>query len=451
LKNVVVMVALCLSACHARDSEFFARIYSCEPGARGDQCGPTQDGKPMVCFNGQQIGGGRSFCTEACDPAVAPEEPGTVCLSSGALLRSCRPVEGETDPSYACPPDLSCFRTNALVDEGVCVDAQVCTEDEECTGTMRTTCAARLLRERVPASVPAMADHLACVQATCSTSGMDCPSGESCLGKYYVIAPDIPDICVPNCDSNLQCPPGFACGRDSYARAAPALCLPGVPGARCTTQQDCLLGACFDTGVGFSLCTVLCRTNDDCAVLDGPGATYLCLPDAHRCVNALLFQGPACTTADDCAPGLDCYDYSPFAAFQLHGECRLPCDEDHHCPARGGVPHVCLAEGAGGCYPGSFGLPCSDSSECWPQLSCQAVSEDTRYAAGTTICTVPCLADADCDAVAATTNGGFCQDGFCHLGGNVGTSCQRDAQCLSDRCATTGPGPGTCIDPETPL
>jgi len=447
-RATLVLGVVGLWGCRAQEDEFYARIWPCRRDALGDQCGPTRDGKPMVCFNGAQLGGGTSFCTEKCDPAVGSADSRFVCLSSGALLRSCRPNAGETNPSLACPAGLSCLRTSVLLDVGVCVDMPVCNDNSQC-GSDRQKCAATLLRDRLPASMPSsvsvMADHLECLQDPCSTSASDCPSGESCLASYVDISSGVPDICVPNCDRGL-CPPGFACANSSYAPGSPTICLPGLPGTRCTSNQDCLFGDCFNTDAGFSICSTYCLEPKDCTPFNSPGFSFLCIASSHHCLSTQAFQGPACVTADDCA-GLGCYDYSPYVAVQAGGECRVPCDGQRRCPARGGVPHVCLAGGAGGCYPGLFGLPCADSSECIPDLVCAAItSADARYAAGTSICTTACLTDDDCDMDASTTRAGFCQDGLCHLGGGIDAPCTRPSECLSDRCSLNAAGQGTCLD-----
>ena len=172
----------------------------------------------------------------------------------------------------------------------------------------------------------------------------------------------------------------------------------------------------------------------------GPGGT-------GKCIGTRPFAGPNCTDDDGCLGGFKCYWYSPFVADQRHGECRLPCDENLQCPARAGIPHICLDGGNGGCYPSGFGLPCADTSDCLSAFTCQVVAPDERSKISSpAICTIACENDSDCTSdVAINSHGGFCRDGFCRPTGQDGVACDRDAQCLSGRCLLNGDGgTGTC-------
>ena len=106
--------------------------------------------------------------------------------------------------------------------------------------------------------VPLLTDNLHCLQSGCMTTGTDCPPGETCL-PVALPYNAVPDICVPNCDGNLRCPPNFVCSRAVSGPAAPLVCIPGLPGSRCAGPQDCLVGDCEDTEAGFSVCTTPCN------------------------------------------------------------------------------------------------------------------------------------------------------------------------------------------------
>ena len=127
--------------------------------------------------------------------------------------------------------------------------------------------------------------------------------------------------------------------------------------------------------------------------------------------------------------------YSPYQTMPV-GECRVPCGPSGECEARGGVPHVCLADGAGGCFPGRFGLPCTDSSQCMAGFTCETVTNQIAAGGPITqaVCTVPCTTDADCDANPWTTNAGYCDGGYCQLGAGTGEHCERNAHCRTRRC-----------------
>ena len=138
--------------------------------------------------------------------------------------------------------------------------------------------------------------------------------------------------------------------------------------------------------------------------------------------------------------------YSPYRTMTV-GECRLPCGPSGECPARGGLPHVCLAGGAGGCYPGRFGLPCTETSQCVAGFTCETVTNDIAAAGPITqkVCTLPCAADADCDTNPWTLKEGYCGGGYCQLGAGTDEHCERDAHCRTRRCQLPPAGSGTCL------
>src|SRR4051812_10219946 len=111
-------------ACRPRDDQFYAKVFPCASNA-SDTCGTTRDGRPMTCFAATQLGGA-DFCTETCDPGQGSSDPRFVCTPSGALLQTCGPHAGATDPERGCPNGLSCYRTDVLADEGVCIQMLVC-------------------------------------------------------------------------------------------------------------------------------------------------------------------------------------------------------------------------------------------------------------------------------------------------------------------------------------
>jgi hypothetical protein len=430
-----------VTACQVDEESFYDKVFACSAAALANQCGTTKAGKPMICYPGSQQGGGSDFCTEACNPDGGTVEPGYVCIGSGALLKSCLPVP-PTGMQNGCPAGLNCYRTDIGSNQGVCLLMRVCSVDSDCTDSQRPKCVATLVHDLWPSITT---DHLECVQPTCTTSGSACQAGESCSGDYYNTGQGVPDICLPNCLGDGECPPNYACARDPAAPAAPAVCVPGIPGARCNQEEDCVWGDCLDTGAGFKECILAlpCTADLDCAIFDTDGDTFACAPSG--CVGLTAFHGSTCVTDIDCATGEQCFGYSPYGATEGRGECRVPCAADLTCAARGGVPQVCLDRGAGGCYPGDFGLPCMQSSECVSEFTCLAVSPDPRTVIDSpNICTITCNADSDC-----TNNplirAGFCEDGFCRLPGLTGITCDRDAECESGLCLTASTsGAGQC-------
>ena len=421
-------------ACRANDDAFYAAAFACSTASGTDQCGTTKSGKTMTCYAGSQLGGGSDFCTEACDPNAGGVDSGHVCLSSGALLVKCVPNPDAGTPN-GCPAGLNCYRTDLAANEGVCLMMEVCTTDSECTDSRRPKCGATILHELKSAITT---DHLMCVQPTCATSGSSCDVGESCSANYYNTGTtNLPDICIPNCLHDQDCPPDFACAQNAGAAGAPSVCVPGVPGQRCNHQEDCLWGDCLDTGAGFSECVVAwnCTTDANCDIFDAPGDSFACANG--KCVALAPFQGASCVSDSNCTNGQQCFRYSPFGLTDPRGECRPPCGADLSCPSRGGVLQVCLDGGAGGCYPIEFGLPCTASSQCPSAFTCTAVSPDPRTVIDSpTICTISCATDGDCQSQPLIgKNGGFCDSGVCRMTGQPGVTCERDTECNSGVCA----------------
>jgi hypothetical protein len=451
---MIALLAAGLAGCHAKSDAFYERVFPCDPGAPSDECGTTRSGEPLVCYDATPLGG-QPVCTEVCRQGETEGvHDGYACLASGIRLKTCRPQGGKTDPTWACPPGLNCLRTDLFSDEGVCMSVRVCNADSDCAGgdQAKRKCAGALLKETYP-TAPIFTDSLQCMQDRCQSVGGSCPPGESCLAAIAATTSDIPDICVPNCDANMHCPPNFVCSREVSGPGAPRACVPGLPGNRCTSSLDCVLGDCTDTGEGFSLCTTPCLAASWCIPLFDAVETFECVPNldgsGKHCVSTRPFGGAPCEKPADCPPdGSFCSTYSPYG-MQTGGECRLPCDSAGRCRARGGIPHVCLAGGEGGCYPGRFALPCHDSSECMTDFSCLATPEDPELgAAAGTICTIPCTSDDDCDADPYTLHDAYCSAGFCRLAAGPGQPCTRDQHCRTRMCDLAGrSGPaGTCAE-----
>jgi hypothetical protein len=448
---LLMSIALQCLACRAQREEFCDKVFACDLNAAGDPCGPSCRGKPMTCYAGSQLGG-TDFCAEACDPEAGSDDPAFTCTTSGALLLRCHP---DADAgAEGCPAGLQCYRTDIPGDEGVCMALHVCKHDSDCPGPERTICAATVLNQLAP-GLPNN-DHLQCLQPSCGSTHTMCPPSEACLADYYSVG-SAPDICVPRCDGKQHCPPNFACVLATSGAGSPSICIPGVPGDRCVTDQDCLLGSCFDTGAGFSECvpSLSCQSDQVCGVLNSSNSTWACSKNGQTsqgtCVSTTPFHGANCNETADapngfCPDGRTCYRYSPYNPAEVFGECRVPCDDSTHtCPAIGGIPHVCLADGAGGCYPSSFALPCTTSADCLTTFACLPVSPDERTViTSQNICTEACATDDDCRSDPFIKANGFCKEGLCRIGGIAGTVCDRDAECREGVCLLDQSGLGLC-------
>jgi hypothetical protein len=248
-----VLAASCCAACSVDDGDFYAEVFSCDPEAI-DACGTTRSGQPLICYSGSAQLGGEAFCTESCDPERTPPS-GHACLPSGALLRTCDP---NADPGESgCPERLNCYRTDVTPGSasGLCLATPVCSRDADCKDPRRSRCAATVLAEMYAA--PLALSNLHCIQPACNTVGADCASGEMCLDELYERGSVIPDICIPNCVGDNECPPNFACARGPESPGSTAGCVPGIPGTRCVSHHDCMLGDCIaTTAEGVRVCSI---------------------------------------------------------------------------------------------------------------------------------------------------------------------------------------------------
>ncbi|HVR19204.1 MAG TPA: hypothetical protein VMS65_05905 [Polyangiaceae bacterium] len=452
LRLFVLACAVGSTQCRV-DKTLDDQLWTCDESS---ECG-EQDGKPMTCWQG--------YCMTSCDPENPPDELGVQCIDGGVLLHDCDPgPAGDKNPNN-CPAELDCFRTDLLYAKGVCVPFPVCSALKDCPDDEpHTVCASDILAARFE-GLPLQFDNLSCVQLGCQDGMSNCAAGTRCLGTTYMLeGNDYPDICVPLCDSQGACPPNYACARTAAAPGADRICVPGLPGVRCTGDLDCIVGSCVGTDAGFGICTLPCDTHEFCQALGTSPSYFRCVeptPGAPKvCVDSTPFQGPQCDVADDvmgdhCPTGTECFHYSPYLPSpRTKGECRVPCDDEGHCPVRGGLAHVCLdnpdnlESGGGGCYPGNFGLPCQDSSECLYPLSCEAIESDGREVyPSAKICTIPCAAATDaegdtiCEVEPATRDGGYCGDGFCRQRALPDMPCERGEQCRSLRCMN-----GHCLE-----
>lgn len=452
------LVGVAATGCKVDRAEFNRRVFSCNTAATAPACGTDDDGRPMACFAATQIGAPNDFCARMCP--VDPAKAEGLCLDSNVELRSCRPSDDVTigDGAACNQPGLACLRTDLIEDEGVCTTLNPCGENADCRDPVRSVCATSFLHSTIypQAAATLNLDHLFCLQTGCKARGTSCPPGESCLQDVIPAESHPPDICVPNCDSADRCPPNFLCYRKVSSDAAPNVCIPGLLGFTCSSSIDCMIGQCNDTGFGYSVCTLPCNMDADCKIFDGEQGRFLCVKNPAApatpgwCQTPDAYRGSICNTNADCARrnGEDvCTRFKPT---DEQGVCLAPCTADGKCSGRGGINHTCLPVPAdinpapAVCFPGYFGYPCGNDSNCTGDLSCSPAG-----AALPSICTIGCQSDADCGKPSPTGDKGnrwVNGDGFCgavDLGlpiclpnGSLpaGTPCHTSAACESQKC-----------------
>jgi hypothetical protein len=447
---IAALLLLTLPACKLDENAFYKRVFKCDTAAPDPACGTDVSGQKMGCFAARQIGA-TDFCTKTCDPAAAPTAT-NVCLPSGLELATCNPqVEGACGTSA-----LGCLRTDLLRDEGVCTTLAPCSKDEDCHDPVRSVCATSFVRELYDPVTPTLKrDHMFCMQIGCKERGTSCSPGESCLRDVIPAAAHPPDICVPNCDSNLRCPPNYLCYRKISTPLAPAVCIPGLLGFTCESSIDCLVGDCTPTGIGYKVCTTTCDTQADCERFDSEQGKFVCIKNEANptvpgvCQTPDSYRGTVCASDADCKtrnPNEVCHHFDPSAQT---GNCLLPCDGEGKCPVRGGISHTCLPasrpdEGPV-CFPGYFGYPCRGDGNCTGTLSCRPTLPGKP-----SVCSIGCTKSADCAANKWVGPDAWCVPllNVCLPRGDDGDACLADDGCKSGHCNAVGTATAKGDDPD---
>ncbi len=415
------MMAVVLGGgCHVDEDAFQERVFHCDTSAPDPLCGEDAEGEAMTCFPASQLDGS-DFCAKSCGEPMSLAAEDAVCVQGGAKLRACRPSDTTTPGGPCGRTDLGCLRTDVTSDEGVCVTMQPCTADDDCPNPVRSTCAATFLTG-LYAAAPLQADHLYCLQKGCVSGGSSCAPGQSCLPKLVAAAAHPPDICVPNCDSQLGCPPNHFCFRKLSGAGSPAICLPGLLGFLCESDVDCMVGTCMPDGepepLALNLCTVVAASEAECEQFDSDQGKLVRMPDG-RCASPDAYRGARCYDDADCTrdQGTKCVFSSKPTLPTDQGTCSRLCDADNPCTPRGGFGHVCLSftvkrDGtqARGCYPGYFGLPCNADAECVGGMICRSAGASSKF------CTIPCTptTQVDCERNRWTSGISMCsQDAVC--------------------------------------
>jgi hypothetical protein len=452
-----------VAGCKVDQAAFDNRIFACDPSAKDPECGSDSSGKPMVCYAASLLDG-TDFCARSCDTVMSLPD-GNQCVEGGAELVSCDP----TAPNGCGQSALGCLRTDVTSQEGICTTMIPCTLDTDCKDPVRSTCATTFLNQLYSHNTTLEANNLYCLQKNCQSGASSCSPGQSCLPLLVPAAVHAPDICVPNCDSQQNCPPNHVCFRKISGPANPAICIPGLLGFICESDINCLVGKCLSDGdpdqtTGLKLCTVECNSDADCAVYDSNQGTFGCIPrgDGHSyCESPYSYRGNSCHSDDDCVrngvrdSSTSCYFQTPPEKATDLGTCLRPCTGD--CAQRAGIGQTCLpfynvasptsaATPALGCFPGFFGLPCTSNANCAGDLKCRQVDPAD---ASTTICTALCQIDDDCNADRWSAEQSFCApSGLCAPLQAGGKPCLHDSQCQSKNCQKTDGGAvGMCAEP----
>ena len=263
LLAAVVAAARWLPACKVDKAAFHERLYSCNPNAADPACGTDVDDRPMACVPAYQLGGS-NFCAIGCDASGNLEaEPatGSACPRARASDRAAaggraaaplqpRPSRQHLRHRGAVLPAHRSHRRRGGVHHG-----QLVHTDRDCRDPIRSKCMGELCAHTY-AKADLKADHTYCLQAECRARRTACSPGETCMRDILPPASNPPDICVPHCDANGNCPPNYFCYPNIYGKGAPRICIPGLLGLRCESRLDCLFGDCVETGAPYKVCSV---------------------------------------------------------------------------------------------------------------------------------------------------------------------------------------------------
>jgi hypothetical protein len=237
-------------------------------------------------------GGGATRARDGGPPALAP-----VCGPDAPCAGGARCLDGQC--VQLCAHDTDCGTRERCATDGAL--AGLCVSRG--TAAPLDACAGKLCAGATPACHPTTGACVACTSASecsgndavCNRALGSCTGAEAVLcapcngdadcgssaDKRACVALDVPfeRVCVPGCDDDSGCPPGFAC---SPTRKA---CLPehgsctsyraGVRGDSCMTAADCSApglpaGSVLSGVCSGSKCALGCEQTLDC-----PG-TMLC-------------------------------------------------------------------------------------------------------------------------------------------------------------------------------
>jgi hypothetical protein len=464
----LVGIAL-VAGCKVDQAAFDNRIFTCDTSAKDPGCGTDESGKAMVCYPASLLDGA-DFCAPRCGDTAMTLADGSQCVEGDADLAFCDPSPSATDSCGRSA--LGCLRTDVTSDEGVCTTMVPCTLDVDCKDPVRSTCATTFLTQLYAKNTTLKANNLYCLQKNCQSGASSCSPGQSCLPLLVEASAHAPEICVPNCDSQQNCPPNHVCFQKISGPANPAICIPGLLGFICETDINCLVGKCVsdddpDPADGLKLCTIPCNSDADCATFDSDQGTFACIPrgDGHSyCESPYSYRGNACRTTADCTRDENtiCVFQTPPEKSTDLGTCLRPCGVADggtapDCAPRAGIGQTCLPfltvsdpssapVATSACFPGSFGLPCRGNTNCVDDLKCRQV-DPTDVA--TTICTALCQIDDDCNADRWSAGQSFCApSGLCAPLASAGKPCLASNQCQSKSCQKSDAGPvGACAEP----
>ncbi|MCC7537142.1 MAG: hypothetical protein IT379_13050 [Deltaproteobacteria bacterium] len=329
----VILGAMASAGCTV-DSAFLDRTtYFCnadEDCGAGWSCINADPVAPRVCARRY---GTYETCVASCDGR---------CTARGECLRGCLVgVEGE------CPSGTLCLSVNFLVpQEGVCYPVdRACSSTAPCEGG--DVCLGDI-------GGTESAFTLYCVPPPISV-------GRCQEGYVFVSTGAGESICLPSCDAvDSSCPLGLGCLTQAYGVVGAGTtlfssCFPGVAGAPCDDDTNCLLGRCAN-----GICALPCADADAVTGLTG-GAGCMqfdnsfegelfelrCNPESGNC-EPRYELGNRCANDGQCAEGLFCETIPEPLPGAGRAFCTADCLTDDNCAiyATPGTNAICIGPAA---------------------------------------------------------------------------------------------------------
>ena len=202
-----------------------------------------------------------------------------------------------------------------------------------------------------------------------------CESNDDCADGWVCFRGANGSFCARRCESGCDEERGEVCTGD--------VCLEACDAPTCREGLECVL----TESAGYCSTGFTCSNNADCGSTAGLPFDAL---DSNFCLSSLAPVGNSCvfTCADDgnCPDGQTCAGFLGSLP-----TCAPPCTDTGGCP-----PGYTCADAPGAFFDG-FCLPGLPPLECAGDTDCLVGTCSELTADGTTVCSVPCSAPADCD------------------------------------------------------
>ncbi|MEZ4459718.1 MAG: hypothetical protein R3E66_08290 [bacterium] len=337
----------------------------------GSACTTDEECQLGVCI--KNSGWDDGYCSGSCrdDAECGPNGHcnGRACMAKCATNSDCR-------SGYECRDffgdGLLCAPRSTFGKPGT-----PCTDASQCVTTYFDS-----------ACLPAADGFVGGYCSTYCISDADCPGGSFCVAAGDTA------MCMPNCQGDNDCRPGYQCfpyGKDPRSTCAPAGVGTGLIGQPCDVVQDCAGGpeaVCInDIDWTDGYCTLTeCLDPSDCPT---GSACVLTKTGEHICAQSC--ETTSCRDGYECVARFSGLDYACLPSGVGTAQIGEPCANVATCAS--GQDAICINE-TQGWKDGYCTEACSLSCGNFSLYHCAFY--DTASAKG--LCVQNCSVDADCRA-----------------------------------------------------